>query len=200
MLKAVIPVKSQDILAIFQNQASFGTQNPWSERNQVARKTQILTVMSFWSFPKRARAIYLGNSTLRKGKDPDILRTVGHRVQADVNSQSPGIASWYPVWAGPRPMSQKYVWPLQSHRISHLEDSNCRLIPGLRPRCCPLKTPNIFLNKGPCTVSLCWVAPVGLYEEWSSGSGVAYSASVGSADTSVGFLGLSRYTWNTYAQ
>lgn len=97
MLKAVIPVKSQDILAIFQNQASFGTQNPSSERDQVARKTQILTVMSFWSFPKRARAIYLGNSTLRKGEDPNILRTVGHRVQADVNTQSPGIASWYPV-------------------------------------------------------------------------------------------------------
>lgn len=160
--------------------------------------------MIFWSFPKGSRATYLGNSTLRKGEDPNIMRTVGHGVQADINTQSLGRASWYLVRVRPRPVSQTCVGPVQSQRISHLEDSNCSLIPGLMPRWCPFRILNTFLNKGPSTLSMCWVVSAGIYEgpgnKWSSGSGAAYSAGTGSADPSLGLPALSMCTWDTYAQ
>lgn len=68
--------------------------------------------------------IYLGKSTLGKREDPNIMKTDGHRIQVDTDTQSPGISSWNPVRVGPGPVSQMCVRPVQSHRILHLEGSN----------------------------------------------------------------------------
>lgn len=54
-------------------------------------------------------AIYLGKCPLGKGEDPNITKTVGHRVQVDIDTQSPGISSQYPVTVGPGPVSQTRV-------------------------------------------------------------------------------------------
>lgn len=45
-------------------------------------------------------AIYLGNSTLGEVEDRNTIRTVGHRVQVDINAQSPETAVWNPVRVG----------------------------------------------------------------------------------------------------